>query len=369
MTQGPDNQTLAGPRRPGRRKALIPSLVLVAAGALLGVVLWMSSKSSQDPETEAPPVNVEVEVVTALAELADTFELPGVVEANRVVRVSAEVEGRIERIDREEGHACQAGDPLIHLNTDLLQAECDRAVAQATYDRSRHQRISALYQEGATTKEELDAANSAMGVSQAALETSRARLGRAAIAAPIAGVLNSLLVEVGEYVKAGDIVAEIVDIETAKVVVHVPERDIQYVEAGAEARVLADVKGREEELSGTLSYISELADTETRATRVEISVDNRRRLLRSGQIVKVKLTRRLLTDVVMIPLAAVIPLEEGYAAYVVEDGLAQQREVTLGLIRGKRIQVVSGLGAGDLLIVLGHRFVGPGQPVAVVAKH
>jgi membrane fusion protein (multidrug efflux system) len=186
--------------------------------------------------------------------------------------------------------------------------------------------------------------------------------------APIAGVLNRVAVEKGEYVQEGTLVAEIVDIDTAKVVVYVPERDVQYVENGAETQVFADVAGQEEALTGVITYMSELADIQTRATRLEISVENRRRLLRSGQIVRAKLTRRVLTDVIMIPLAAVIPLEDAQAVYVVEAGEAERRDVELGLIRGRRIQVLSGLEPGDRLIVLGHRFVGPGQPVQVVAE-
>ncbi len=350
----------------GPWKLLIPALILLCAGGTLGLVLRTPGKIRQNPTTEAPPVNVEVEVVAPLPELADTFELPAVVEANRVVTVSAEVEGRIERVAGEEGRTCRAGDPLIHINTDLLQAQCDQIAAQAQYDRTRFQRISNLHQEGATTRDELDAASAAMGVSQAALEACRVRLDRSTIVAPTSGVLNSVPVEEGEYLQAGDVVAEIVDLETVKVVVQVPERDVQYMAKGAQVQVSLDVGGREQELTGAITYISELADEQTRTTRLEVSVENRSRLLRSGQLVRVKLTRRVLTDVVMVPLAAVIPLENAYAVYLVEDGTAQRREVELGLIRGRRIQILSGLQPGDRLIVVGQRFVGPGQAVKVV---
>ena len=68
----------------------------------------------------------------------------------------------------------------------------------------------------------------------------------------------------------------------------------------------------------------------------------------------------------MVPLLAVIPLEKGKAVYVVENDTAQRREVSLGIIRGTRIQILSGLRPGDRLIVAGHRFVGPGQAVRII---
>ena len=69
----------------------------------------------------------------------------------------------------------------------------------------------------------------------------------------------------------------------------------------------------------------------------------------------------------MIPLGAVIPLEEGKAVYVVEGDQAQRRLITLGFMKGTRVYVLSGLDAGDKLIVAGHRYVAPNQKVLVVS--
>ncbi len=362
----------ARPRRSSgavRWQALVAALMALAGAVLVAVVYLRRPPVREVPRPEVPSVNVEVEVVKALARMPDQFELPAVVEPNRVVHVSAEVEARVERIACEEGRSCQAGDLLVTLNTDLLQAEFDRAEAQARYDQSRYDRISNLFEEGASTKEELDQAAGARARSAAVMELARAQLERATILVPISGVLNRVLVEEGEYVQVGAPVVEIVDIDTAKVVVDVPERDVQFLSIGREVEVLVNPRGRKGTLAGTITYISELAHEGTRATRLEISVDNRRRLLRSGQIVRARLTRRVLTDVVMIPLAAVIPLEDGKVVYTVEGEEAQRREVEIGLIKGRRVRVLEGLVAGDRLIVAGHRFVGPGQSVTVVAEH
>jgi hypothetical protein len=69
----------------------------------------------------------------------------------------------------------------------------------------------------------------------------------------------------------------------------------------------------------------------------------------------------------MVPLAAVIPLESGHEVYIEQDSTAQPRSVKLGLIQGLLVQVEEGLSAGDRLIVAGHRLVGPGQSIKVVA--
>jgi len=175
-------------------------------------------------------------------------------------------------------------------------------------------------------------------------------------------VLNRVPVEVGEYVSPGMAVAEIVEIDTAVVVADVPEQDIHHLRVGQSEEIEVDSLGGRR-LTGKIRYIGELADPRARTTRVEIEVPNTDRLLRSGQIVTVVLLRDILEDVILIPLDSVIPLEKEYRVHVVEDGKAQPRTVELGFFKGRSVRVLSGLRAGERLIVEGHHYVSAGQPV------
>jgi len=340
--------------------------LMPVAAVLLGAVLLMSGcKRPQGQVIDPPPVNVKVQTVVPVEQVADTFVLPGVLEPARVVDISAEVAGRIEELAAREGQAVSPGQLLVRLNTEILQAELDRAQAQAEFSRREFERMQELFHRGAATQNELDIIRTATTANQAALALAQANLDRARIVAPVAGVLDELAVEKGEYVKAGDLVARIVDLDHVKVHVDVPERDVAFLSLGGQAE--ATVNG-DRLVTGQITYISELADRDTRTSRIEITVDNRDRGLRTGQIARVRLTRRVLRDVIMIPLETVIPLEQGREVYVVQDGKAYPRPVELGLLKGASVQVVSGLEAGDDLIVSGQRFVGPGQPVRVVEQ-
>jgi membrane fusion protein (multidrug efflux system) len=364
---------------------LIPVVLVVVSAGLVGLVALLPAGVDPPPAPDIPRVNVEVQVVRAIPELTDTFVLSAVVEPSCVVRVAAEVSGRIERLgqrrrevvwrDRvipegrpiDEGEPIAEGDPLVYLNTELLQARFDQAQAQFEYDEREYRRISDLYERGVTSKTELDNARSRLDLGKALLDEAAHNLERAAIVAPVTGILNRLPMEIGEYVMPGDPVAEIVSIDQVKVAVEVPERDVHYLRVGDRAAVVV-AWPQETEFVGTITYISELADDQTRTTRVEILVDNRQHALRSGQIVRARLTRRMLTDVIMVPLGSVIPLERGRVVYVVNDNHAERREVELGIIKGRSVQVLSGLSTGERLIVAGHRLVGPGQPVAIVQE-
>jgi membrane fusion protein (multidrug efflux system) len=375
------------PVRPagGWRRRLIPFAIVVVAAALVGVVALMPDHAAPMPDNGIPPTNVTVQTVQPVPELRDTFTLSAIVEPEFVVRVAAEVAGRVEGYGKrgrpvswrgrdisagkliEEGEPIDPNDPIVLLNADLLKARFERAKAQFEYDDSEWTRIAELYERGATSKTELDDAQASRAVSAATLDEARRNLQRTEIVAPIGGILNRLTVEIGEYASPGQQVAEIVNIDRVKVVVEVPERDIYFLHLGDEVDILADAL-EETRFSGQISYISELADELTRTTRVEITVANRDHRLRSGQIVRARLTRRVLRDVIMIPLGSVIPLERGRVVYVANADRAERRLVELGLIEGRDVQILSGLEAGDRLIVAGHRYVGPGQPLTVVEE-
>ncbi len=360
-----------GPREGcGRVRRIVTKVVIVlcGVGALVAAAM-MPQPDRETPPTEAPPVNVSVMTIVPEAELADTFILPAVIEPNRVVTVAAEVAASIDRIPPEEGDAVEKGDLLIQLNRDLIQPQVATAEAQYKRDQIEYERMASLVKSDAAPRQDLDNAISELAATEAALEEARARLERTRIVSPVAGVLNDLPVEEGEYVSPGTAVAEIVEIDTVKAVVDIPEKDIGFFSVADTVKVLTDIRGHEKSFEGKISYISQLANRQTRSTPTEITLDNRKGLLRSGQIVRVRLVRRVLDDAIMIPLLAVIPLEDGYAAYVVEDSQAERREVQLGFIQGDRVQILSGLEAGDQLIVAGHRFVAPGQTVNVESEN
>jgi len=347
-------------------RAIVTLAVLLAAVAVLAAITQIPTPKQSTVATEPPPVDVSVIPVTAEALLPDTFDLPAAVEPNRIVKVAAEVAGGIERIPPKEGCVVQAGDVLVQLNTDLIAPQVEIAKAQYSRDKIQYDRMSALIKTDAASRNDLDDATTKLATSQAQLQEVQARLQRSRIVAPMTGVLNNLPAEEGEYVQAGTTVAEVVETDPVKVVVQVPERDIPYFSTGQKAEILADLKGQEQSATGAITFISEVADQQTRCTRLEITVPNKEGALRSGQIVRARLTRRVLENAIMIPLLTVIPMEDGKAVYVVESGQAQRRNIGLGMLKGDRVQVTEGLKPGDQIIISGHRFVAPGQKVNVV---
>jgi membrane fusion protein, multidrug efflux system len=357
------------PKRKGRLfRFFFKALIVFAAVGGLFLAANMPSKNRTVPAEEPAPLNVDVMTIIAEPEFSETFELPAVVEPNRVVMVSAEVAGNIESIPVSKGNAVKAGDLLVRLDSDLIRPQVAVAQAQLNRDKIQYERMKALVANEATSRSDLDDATTKLAVSEATLENITVQLERSSIYSPISGILNGLQVEDGEYVQPGMQVAEIVETDPVKVVVNIPEKDVSFLKETTKAEILFDYKGKQETLAGTITFLSQLADTMTRSVPMEITAENHNGYLHSGQIVKVQLTRRTIKNAILIPLSAVIPMENGNAVYIVNSSLAQRKEVELGIIKGDRVQITRGLLSGDQLIVAGHRFVAPGQKVNVVSK-
>jgi membrane fusion protein (multidrug efflux system) len=349
------------------QKAISLGIVAAAAGAVYVLAVSLPQRQETKPPGGAPAVNVTVHKVRTLASLDDTFVLPGVIAPNKVVKVSAEIAGQIKRRPAEEGQLVKAGDLLMELDTDLLQTELAQATAQAQFDKTEFERVAILKEKDFARQGEYDQAKTKAQVSEALLQAVAERIKRATIAAPVGGVLNKLPVEAGEYVTPGTQVAEIVDTTTVKVATDVPEHDISFIKLSSSHRVYANLNSATRELEGKITYIDQLSDPNTRTVRVELTLDNSGGELHSGQIARVELSRGELTDVMLVPLRAVVPLETGKEVYVVQDGKAHRRAVTIGTFRGDQVQIDtarSELKAGDDLI-LTPALVGDGQDVIV----
>lgn len=366
--------------------AVISIVFIVAAG----IVAWFVLKEAPE-EADGPPGEVPVNVVVTVVEkapLPDAILLPASVEAYKSVTVSAEVAGKIEWLGVEEGRRVEVGTAIARIDTSTLQADVDKAASAYRLAQSNFKRGERLFSEKAVSEDEFDRRKSQLEVAEALYASARIRFEKGGIAAPAAGILNRRYIELGEYVNVGDPIADIVQIDRVKVVIDVPEKEITYVEVGELFAILSDVEidgdagapelpepfaslvakslpeGRKLSI-GAVTYRSVVAAPATRTYRVEVTLANPDLALLPGRIVRAVLLRRIIADAISVPLRAVVPREGRAIVFVENGGRAREVEVELGITDGRNIQVLSGLEAGDMLVIEGQRQLRDGQAVAV----
>ena len=345
------------------RIRLIAATVLTAAFLLAGCQDQESMAVAESTSPEMPAVPVSVMVIEPVA-MRDVIFLPGETEASEDVKVAANTAGRVDWLGPREGHHVKKGDLLAKIDVSALKASLDRAEAAYKLADDLYQRRLRLYDHKIIAKEELDQSETQRALALADLEQIKVRYNHGFPKSPIAGIMNHLYVEVGEYADVGKPLAEIVNIDKIKINVRVPELDVRFVKIGQQTPLKIDAFP-DRALVGTIDFVSFKADPATKTFLVRSIIDNPDHDIRPGMIGRVAFVRRVVADAVAVPLFALVDKGGERIVFVEKDGVAQSRTISIGVIEGDRVQVTGGLNPGDHLIVKGHTEVEDGMKVIV----
>lgn len=187
---------------------------------------------------------------------------------------------------------------------------------------------------------------------------------KAPVESPLTGVIGRVYVDKGTNVTAQTAVALVVDIDRVKVHLDVPEKYLPQVVIGQTARVRVEAYP-DEVFTGTVTRISPVVETETRTAPIEISIDNPGHRLKPGMFAGIQLVLEKRENVPSVIKEAIIGREPNAYVFVVNEGVAHLRDVTLGLRENDRIEVTKGLKAGDLVAVMGQERLRDGSAVSV----
>jgi len=353
---------------------LLSKFVTLAALALILLFAWgCGQRGAEEPAAASPALQgkiIDVQVDTLVAGSFEEFaRLTGTVKAEHDVLLSAEEPGRIVRLAAEKGDWVRRGQALVKiddalLRTSVAEAEAESALAADQYERQREvweeQRIGT---EIAYLERRRRAAQTA-----AVLQQLRTRLDRTTIRAPFDGLLEDRFIDPGEMAAAGSPVVRVLDPLQLKVEVGVPERFAPDIRVGSRALITFDMfPGRE--FSGQVRFAGHAVDPENRTFPVEIGIENTDGVIKPEMVSNVRLLRRTLEDVLVVPQESLRNVEDGFVAFVAVSGesgpVVEERRVQIGPAYANRVVVESGLHPGDLLIVRGHRQVAQGSRVRI----
>lgn len=348
-----------------------PRLVVIAA-LVTALGAGCSRPEGEEAASAAPTLGkiIDVQIDTLEAGRFEEFaRLTGTVKAEHDVLLSAEESGRILRFAVEKGERVHRGQALVKIDDAILrssvaEAEAESALAADQYERQREvweeQRIGT---EIAYLERRRRAATTA-----ALLQQLRTRLDRTTIRAPFDGILENRFIDPGEMAAVGSPVVRVLDPLQLKVEVGVPERFARDIRVGSRALVSFDIfPGRE--VRGQVRFAGHAVDPENRTFPVEIAIDNADGIIKPEMVANVRVLRKTLEGVVVVPQESMRSAENGFVAFVAvsdESGpVAEQRHVQLGPAYANRVVVESGLQAGDALIIRGHRQVAEGSRIRI----
>ena len=315
-------------------------------------------------------VNVEVERLEPRS-FTRIIRLPGVAMAMRDVVISAEEAGVVRRIVRDKGLRVRAGQAILRFDDAILRAQVQAAAAQAEYAREVWERRKRLYEQDSIGSElSYHEAQYTAEQTRGNLTALEERLARTTVTAPISGVLDARLVEIGAMVSPGTPVARIVQTDTIRITGGAPERYALALPVGARVTVSFDVL-EDQTFEGEISYVGAVVDPDSRTFPIELDLPNPGSLIKPGMIAEISVVQEVIPEALVVPQQALVAMEEGYVVFVVEgagdDARAVTRTVGVSVSQGNDIVIGSGLGFGDLLVVVGQQGLTGGDRVRVVS--
>ncbi len=345
--------------------------VSVRAGTFLllapaSLALLASGCGEEDPGGSAGRSGGSPLVITeAVAQggITDRYIALATARANEAIDVTPRISSVVSAIRFEEGESVSEGEVLVELDSREIRADLDLAEANLRERRSRFARLEALAASQAVSEVELEEIQAQLQVSEAQVNSARARLEDTVIRAPFSGEMGLRRVSVGGLVQPSTVIATLDDIAVMKLEFSVPEEYLGVVREGLAIRAAA-AAWPERMFDGAVVSVDSRVDPMTRSLAVVALLPNEDRALKPGMFLKVDISRRR-ENVVLVPEATLVPRRGRQFVYVVEEGRAVERQVTLGSRRPGQVEIVDGLKPGEQIVTQGLQRIRDGLPVRV----
>lgn len=274
--------------------------ILLALAIALGAALWMAPALLNPPEKPQPePLATDIAKQQADAEenlpqvrvqsmaakpYVQRIMLNGRTQASKQVNLRAETEGRIIAFPHDEGEDVTAGTLIAQLDAKDREerlAEAEKILKQRKIE---YNAAKSLETRGYNSRISLAQATSALETARAALKAAEDELAKTKIIAPFDGLLTNRNAEIGDFVRAGDGLITLAQLDPMEVTGYVSEHKITHIETGQTARIYQRGKHL---MNGVISYTSPVADPATRTFEVKITLDNKDRRLVDGMTVEI----------------------------------------------------------------------------------
>jgi len=250
------------------------------------------------------------------------------------------------------GTAVKAGEALCDIDGDKYDAALKAAEAQVEVTKGDLDRATVNVEKGSLGRSALDGANLAYQNARMLLASAKRAYEDSRCQAPFDGVMVSRSIEKYQSLPPGAPTVRLSRMDRFEAVISIPETEAFSYTDGmkTEFRLVQDA---DRVYEGRLESVDRAVDSRSRTATARIEIINRDGKLKPGMVGRAKILRHAYTKAVVVPAAALLHLQTGVYAMVVQDGVAQQRELTIGANSEDSALVLKGLRPGDKLVVSG----------------
>jgi len=330
-----------------------------------------STAANEKPKGPQAAVNddkIPVEITTIQrGSISNFILLSSNLETEIQADVYARAQGIVEEIIKEEGQYVQKGEVMLKLEAEEFELAEERARVEYEKQLNAFKRMEVMHSEALLSDEEFEDARFALRSAEIAWKEAQLQLDYMSIDAPISGRVGERLTKIGERIQPADKLFSVVNTSEMIAVLYVPEKNINQLQTGQEARIYSD-NIKDEEFSGRIKRVSPVVDPSSGTFKVTVGVRNSQNMLRPGMFVNVHLIIDTRDDAVLIPKTAIVYENEAVNVFVVRDSMAHKIRLDVGFEDSEKVEALSKIEEGDKVIVVGQSGLKDKTPVRIVAE-
>lgn len=297
---------------------------------------------------------------------SDYLSLSGSLEANEQIELHTEVSGIVESINFKEGSKVGQGQILLTINDAELQAQLAQAVTRNNLAGENERRAKLLLEKEAISQEEYDIASADYRTAQSQIQLIKAQLSKTVIRAPFSGTIGLRNISKGSYVTPATIIAQLVNTSQLKVSFSIPEKYANKVSVGRQIEF--SVNGVEGDFNANIYATEPVIEANTRTLLVKAITSNPSDKLIPGTFANIIFPLETLENGLLVPAEALIPIQNGKKLFVLKGGKATEVIVVTGARTDEYVLITSGIQAGDTVLTSGVMSLRNGSPVKVTLR-
>lgn len=322
-------------------------------------ILACGKKDTKDPKVTGGseiPVTADGYIVTP-GSLEENIKIPGTVLPAEQVELRSEIQGKVISILFTEGQRVKKGELLVKLFDADLQAQLRKTEAQIKLAEQTFKRLSELLRVNGSSRQEYDEAEATLEQLRADADLIKARISQTEVRAPFNGLTGIRYVSEGAIINNSQMIARIVEDSGTKAEFSVPERYADKLRSGGIVHVYSPSK--RQQFTATI-YATDAQINETnRSLRIRARI-NEKGLL-PGEFIEISAQIRNNPDALLVPAQAIVPEARGKKVFLSVAGKATPQSVETGLRSESRVEILTGLKAGDTIAVSGLMKIRPGS--------
>lgn len=333
---------------------------ILIAGLCIFFLACKSKKTAPKSNTPPPPVSVDVVIATPQS-LSNTVEANGSVVANETLQIHPEVSGRLTYLNVPDGARISAGTILARINDADLQAQLNKSKVQLSLAVTTEQRLKKLLQINGINQADYDIALNAVNNIKADIDILKAQIDKTVVKAPFSGVLGLRMTSPGAYITPQTTLATLQQTDHVKIDFAVPELYAGIIRKGAIVTVLTN----DNNAKRTASIIAAEPDINTSTRNLKVRAILNGAPVNPGTFVKVLIDAGGNSSSIIVPANAIIPDATSKKLIVIKAGKGTFVNVETGQRTATGVEIVSGISAGDTVVVTGVLFVKPNAVVKI----